>query len=185
MKIEKGRVVLLDYVVSTDEGVEVDSTVGQGPVEFLQGYRNIIPGLEKRLEGLEVGYKGRIEVPFDEAYGEFDPAGLVAVAKASFTDEVKLEPGEFVQTEGPNGFIQLQIVDVAGDEVILNANHPLAGVDLVFDIEVVNVREATKDELKHGYLHLGGHHLLSIASADYESEVIDEDEFEKRYPGSR
>lgn len=146
-KIEKDVVVGINYRLTLDDGTEVDSTAERGPMEYLHGYGNLIPGLEKALEGREVGSELAMTFPPDEGYGSHDPARIVEVTK----DQLGFEPevGTVVAARLPDGREQhLLIAEVEGDSVTLDGNHPLAGQNLHFEVEVASLREATSDELE-------------------------------------
>ena len=158
MKIEKDRVVQFHYAVSEQGDAPVESSEGREPLAILAGHGNIIPGLEKAMEGHEAGDKFSADVAAAEAYGEIQPNLTQRVPKKYFKD-VKLVPG--MQAVLPTNFgpravtvqkIGMSVVDV-------DRNHPMAGKDLSFEIEVVEVREASAEELEHGHVHgEGGHH---------------------------
>ena len=154
MKIEKDRVVLFHYSVAEQGKESIESSEGRGPLAILIGHGNIIPGLEKAMEGHEAGDKFSADV---EAYGEIQPNLTQRVPKKYFKD-VKLVPG--MQAVLPTNFgpravtvqkIGMSVVDV-------DLNHPMAGKDLSFEIEVVEVREASAEELEHGHVHGEGGH---------------------------
>ena len=158
MKIEKDRVVLFHYSVAEQGKESIESSEGRGPLAILIGHGNIIPGLEKAMEGHEAGDKFSADVVAAEAYGEIQPNLTQRVPKKYFKD-VKLVPG--MQAVLPTNFgpravtvqkIGMSVVDV-------DLNHPMAGKDLHFAIEIVDVREANAEELEHGHVHGdGGHH---------------------------
>ncbi len=160
MKAEKNKVVTFHYTLRDKETGEVlDSSQAYGqPLTVLFGAQNIIPGLEKRMEGMEPGEKKTIEVPAAEAYGEKDP-NLVQQAPREYFQGVELEKGLPLQAQTPEGqIINMVVVDFDDNTVTVDMNHPLAGKDLVFDVEVVDVRDATLEEIKHGHVHEEGEH---------------------------
>lgn len=147
--IGNGAVVGIDYRLTVADGTEVDSTVGRGPMEYLHGHRNIIPGLEQELEGHEVGDNVDVTVSPDQGYGEHDPERIVRVSQ----DQLGFEPevGAVVSAKLPDGREQhLLIAEIEGDTVTLDGNHPLAGQTLRFEVSVVSIRDATKEELANG-----------------------------------
>ena len=147
--IEDGAVVGIDYRLTVADGTEVDSTAGRGPMEYLHGHRNIIPGLEQELEGHEVGDNIDVTVSPDQGYGEHDPERIVHVNQ----DQLGFEPevGAVVSARLPDGREQhLLIAEIEGDTVTLDGNHPLAGQTLRFEVSVVSIRDATQEELVNG-----------------------------------
>jgi FKBP-type peptidyl-prolyl cis-trans isomerase SlyD len=158
MKIEKDRVVRFHYAVAEQGAVPVESSQGGEPLAILAGHGNIIPGLEKAMEGREAGEKFAVDVPAAEAYGEKREGLTQRVPKKHFGDQ-RLEPGMQVVLNTNFGPRAVTIEKVGMSVVDVDLNHPMAGKDLHFDIEVVDVREATAEELEHGHVHGdGGHH---------------------------
>jgi FKBP-type peptidyl-prolyl cis-trans isomerase SlyD len=158
MKITTGCVVSIHYTLTIDDGEVIDSSDGQEPLAYLHGYDQIIPGLERQLEGLEPGATVTLAVPSDEAYGAPDPSQRAEVPRKQFSPDVELTPGTQVIAEGDDHPSVVTILEVCDDLVVLDTNHPLAGKDLSFDVEVVGVRLATAEEIEHGHAHEGDHH---------------------------
>lgn len=160
MQIQKDTVVSIDYTLTDPQGQVLDSSEGREPLTYLQGFGNIIPGLERELEGKQSGDQIRVTVPAKDAYGERDDRLQQAVPREAFEGIDRIEPGMQFQAQGPGGQrAVVRVVKVADDHVVVDANHPLAGVDLTFDVTVRNVREATQEEKDHGHAHgPGGHH---------------------------
>jgi FKBP-type peptidyl-prolyl cis-trans isomerase SlyD len=158
--IADGHVVTIHYRLTLDDGSIADDSFGGDPLVYLQGAQNIVPGLEKQLAGKKIGETLEVTVPANEGYGEYDPAAEQTVPKTAFPPNVDLQVGMSFQTKGRNGQpIPVWIRSLKGDDVIVTANHPMAGQQLNFKIEVVDVRRATADEKKHGHVHgPGGHH---------------------------
>lgn len=157
MKIEKDRVVSFHYTVSEQGQEAIESSDGRDPLVILVGHGNIIPGLEKAMEGREAGEKFEVDVPAADAYGEKREGMIQRVPKKYFKD-TRLEPGmqAILQTNfGPRAVtiqkIGMSVVDV-------DLNHPMAGKDLHFAIEIVDVREAAAEEIEHGHVHGEGGH---------------------------
>jgi len=145
-RIEKDVVVGIDYRLTLDDGTVVDNTEERGPLEYLHGYGNLIPGLEKALEGLEIGADLSITFPPDEGYGKREVDKIVEVTKEQLGFEPEI--GTVVAARLPDGREQhLLIADVVGDKVTLDGNHPLAGQNLHFEVSVASMREATSEEL--------------------------------------
>lgn len=156
MQIAKNAVVAIDYTLTDGEGQVLDTSQGRGPLAYLHGAGNIIPGLEKALEGKAEGEKVNVSVPPEEGYGQRDESLIQAVPKKMFAETAEPEPGMQFQAQGPDGARVLTILKVEDDQVTVDANHPLAGQELNFDVAVVNVREASEEELEHGHVHEPG-----------------------------
>jgi FKBP-type peptidyl-prolyl cis-trans isomerase SlyD len=145
-RVEKNVVVGINYRLTLNDGTEVDSTADRGPLEYLHGHGNLIPGLEKALDGLELGSELEISFEPDEGYGVHEPDKIVEVTK----EQLGFEPevGTVVAAKLPDGREQhLLIAEVEGETVTLDGNHPLAGQTLNFEVSVASLREATSDEL--------------------------------------
>jgi len=149
----------MHYTLTDDSGEVLDSSSGRDPLAYLHGHSNIIPGLEKALEGKEAGYKSKVTVAPTEGYGEKNPEAVIEAPREHFPPDMTLAVGERVYADGPNGRISFTIVELTDAGAVLDANHPLAGKTLHFDVEIVEVRPATTEELEHGHVHgPGGHH---------------------------
>jgi len=150
MKIQKNAVVKMHYTVTTDQGDTIDSSVGAEPLAYIQGLGMLISGLEKQLEGKEIGFKDKLKVAAKEAYGERNDEAVYTVPKSGFKPEndEELVVGMEVQLESEQGPVLAFVSEIKEEDVMLDLNHPLAGYDLNFDIEVIEVREATEEELK-------------------------------------
>ena len=158
MKIEKDRVVRFHYAVAEQGAEPVESSQGGEPLAILAGHGNIIPGLEKAMDGHEAGDKFSVDVPAAEAYGEKREGLTQRVPKKHFGDQ-RLEPGMQVVLNTNFGPRAVTIQKVGMSVVDVDLNHPMAGKDLHFDIDIVDVREATPEELEHHHVHGdGGHH---------------------------
>jgi FKBP-type peptidyl-prolyl cis-trans isomerase SlyD len=158
MKIEKDRVVRFHYTVSEVGQEPLETSEGREPLAILVGHGNIIPGLEKAMEGREAGDKFEVDVTAAEAYGERRDGLTQRVPKKHFKG-ARLEPG--MQAVLPTNFgpRAVTIQKVGMSVVDVDLNHPMAGKDLHFAIEIVDVREASAEEIEHGHVHGdGGHH---------------------------
>jgi FKBP-type peptidyl-prolyl cis-trans isomerase SlyD len=154
MKIAPNQVVSIDYELKNDGGDVLDTSAGQEPLTYLHGTGGLIPGLEKALEGKTAEDELEVSIPPEEAYGEFNESLVQKVNKAAFEGVEKVEPGMQFQAQGNNGETQrIMVVEVAGDDVTIDANHPLAGQTLHFSVQVRDVREATDEEKEHGHAH--------------------------------
>lgn len=159
MQIANNKVVSIHYKLTNDEGSILDSSEGQEPLAYLHGLGNIIPGLENALTGRAVGDKFTVTIPPADGYGERDNEMVQSVPKSAFQGVDQIQPGMQFQAQSPEGMQLVTVIDVDGDEVILDGNHPMAGITLTFDVEVTEIRDATAEELDHGHVHgPGGHH---------------------------
>jgi len=164
--VENDVVVSMDYTLTVD-GEVVDSSEGSEPIDFLQGYQNIVPGLEKAVYGMKTGESKHVVVSAAEGYGEMDEDAFVEIPRKDFPEDIPLEIGLDLQVRNDDGTaMEATIADVTDDMVKLDFNHPLAGKELLFDIKIVGLRAATEEELEHGHVH---------------GEDYDEEEFEEEF----
>ncbi len=154
MNIEKDRVVSLTYTLTDTAGKVLDSSTETGPLSYLHGNGNIIPGLEKALEGKGEGAAFKVTVPAAEAYGERDEHLVVNVPRDRFQGVADIQAGMQFEAETAEGSRLVTVTKVSPDMVTVDANHALAGQDLNFDVEVVAIRAATAEELSHGHPHV-------------------------------
>lgn len=147
------RVVTFHYTLRDPAGKVIDTSAGGEPVTYLEGAGQIIDGLDTRLREAAAGAKTRVQVPAAQAYGARDPAQVQRVKRAALPVEGELKVGDTFQAGEDRYAPVVTVAAVEGDEVLLDANHPLAGVDLTFDVEIVAVREAGVEELRHGHAH--------------------------------
>jgi FKBP-type peptidyl-prolyl cis-trans isomerase SlyD len=155
MVIEKDRVVTIDYKLRDASGEVIDESEASDPLIYLHGNDNIIAGLEKHLLGKKAGDSIDCVIPAAEGYGERDDALIVKVSKSEFGEGASIEEGMQFQAQGEDGTQIVTVTGIEGDEVTIDANHPLAGEELHFAVKVVDVREATPEELQHGHVHGG------------------------------
>ncbi len=154
MQIEKHMVVSMHYSLSDGDGNLLDTSAGEGPLSFLCGADQIIPGLEKQLLGMHVGDKKKIVVPPAEAYGDYDEELLQKLDRKDLGDVGGLEVGETLEFENDEGHIvEGRVADINDIVVVIDFNHPLAGETLHFDIEITGIRPATAEEIAHGHVH--------------------------------
>jgi FKBP-type peptidyl-prolyl cis-trans isomerase SlyD len=159
-------VVSIEYSLTVD-GEIVDSSEENEPLEYLQGYQNIIPGLERELAGLKIGDTKNVNVKPKDGYGELDPDALIEISRSEFPQDFELKPGIDLQLQNQDGeLLNAVIVAVTGDQVKLDLNHPLAGKELFFKVKVVDLRDATAEELEHGHVH----------GEDFDEEDYDDDD---------
>lgn len=152
-------VVSMHYTLTDNDGNTLDTSSGKDPLVYLQGHQNIIPGLETQMEGKEVGAKFTATVDPANGYGELNPALVQDVPKTNFPDSEQIAPGMQFQTMTEQGPIVLTVKEVKEESVTVDGNHPLAGVTLNFEVEVMEVRNASEEEIAHGHVHgPGGHH---------------------------
>ncbi|WP_072670438.1 peptidylprolyl isomerase [Vibrio injensis] len=156
MKIEKNVVVSIAYQVKMEDGVVVDQSTVEAPLEYLHGHNNLITGLERELEGKVIGDKFSATIAPEDAYGEHSDALVQRVPADVFQGVDELEVGMRFLADTDQGPIPVEITEVDGDEVVVDGNHMLAGQTLTFDVEVIALREATAEELEHGHIHHAG-----------------------------
>ena len=152
MTITKNKIVSIDYTLrgADDEIIDIS---GSEPMMYLHGHENIIPGLEKAMEGKAAGDSFKVFVPTVEAYGIRDQNLVIAVPRSSFDGVEKLEEGMQFEAQFPNGSQIVTIIKVTENDVTVDGNHPLAGMDLNFDIAIKEIRDATEEEIAHGHPH--------------------------------
>ena len=159
MQIEKHRVVTLAYTLKDDNDRIIDQS-DDGSFCYLHGASNIIPGLENALSGMAAGDELSVSVPPEEGYGVHDAEKTQAVPREMFPAEEEIVAGMQFHAQGPDGHqLVVTVVKVEDDRITVDGNHPLAGVQLNFDVKVLEVREATGEEITHGHVHgPGAHH---------------------------
>jgi len=156
MTIENQKVVSIDYTLTNDAGDVIDKSE-QGQFSYLHGSGNIIPGLEAALNEKSIGHTINITIPAAEGYGVKDDSLIQAVTRDMFGEVENIEVGMQFHAEDPSGDnLVITVTEVDGDNVTIDGNHPLAGVNLTFDVSVVAIREASKEEIEHGHPHEEG-----------------------------
>lgn len=156
MKIEKDKVVKIHYVLTDNEGKQIDSSKETEPLMYVHGNGYLIKGLEAELEGKEAGAKFKTTIAAKDAYGEYDEKLLVEVPKTQFDSSVEIEVGMQFQADGPMGPTIVTVKKITDDKITVDANHELAGKDLTFDVEVVEVRDLTDQEKEQMTSGCGG-----------------------------
>ena len=151
-------VVKIDYTLTDPNGVVIDTSKGAEPLEYLHGAGGIIPGLESALEGKQLGDAIQVLVQPEQAYGPRNDELIQEVPRKRFPADAKVAPGMQFQAQTPEGPRIVTIVSADGETVKLDANHPLAGMPLNFDVKIEGIREATTEELSHGHVHGPGGH---------------------------
>lgn len=176
MLVAKNKVVSFYYTVKDDNGNILDRTEPNEPFSYLHGIGQIIPGLEKEMEGKDVNSKFFVHVDAKDAYGERDDSLILKIDRSYFGKQ-PLQKGLQLQLQSEDGYRIVTIMDFNEEEVTLDANHPLAGVNLNFDIEIKDVRDATEEELAHGHVHTGFEDEHDIDDEEYEIDIdLDESE---------
>jgi FKBP-type peptidyl-prolyl cis-trans isomerase SlyD len=151
-------VVTIDYSLTVD-GELLDSSDEEGALPYLHGHGNIVPGLENALTGMKTGDTKKVVVEAKDGYGEFEAEAVLMMEREDFPEDIPLKEGIELEMVNEDGEVVLAtIVDVAGETVRLDTNHPLAGKNLHFEVTVKEVRAATAEELSHGHVHEHGHH---------------------------
>ena len=152
------QVIGFHYELKDSQGNLIDSSAGSDPLLFLEGSGHIIPGLEKEILPLSVGEKKSVEVKAADAYGEIIPDLQITVKKTQFPEDKEVSVGDQFQVNNEENAPIFTIVGIEGEDVHIDGNHPLAGKDLFFQIEVTEKRSASEEELAHGHAHgVGGH----------------------------
>ncbi len=165
MKIEKNCVVSIEYELIEAGGSDIlDSNKGQAPLDFIIGKDHVIPGLERQLLNLEKGENADIKVDSADAYGEVNPDALDTLPREQFAD-IELDVGMQLYGQSENGeSVAVTVAEFDDTNVTIDYNHPLAGKDLMFSVSIIDVREATDDELISG--QIGGGHMSNGACND-------------------
>lgn len=154
MKIAENCVVSIHYTLTNDAGDVIDSTKGKEPLVYLHATGSLIPGLEDVLSGQEPGFSAKVSLEPADAYGEYSDDLIQSLPPEAFEGVERLEAGMQFQAETTEGHMQLiTIKEVKNSKVVVDANHPLAGEKLHFDVSVENVREASPEEIEHGHAH--------------------------------
>ncbi|MEH6586819.1 MAG: peptidylprolyl isomerase [Halioglobus sp.] len=147
-------VVTIHYTLTDNSGEVIDSSEGADPLAYLHGTGNLIPGLEQALVGKTAGASLQATISPEDGYGEIQPELIETVPKEAFEGVDSIEPGMAFEAQGSDGQARRIVVkDVSDDGIIIDGNHPLAGVELNFDVQVVDIREASEEEIAHGHVH--------------------------------
>ena len=157
MQIADNKVVHIHYTLTNVNGDLLDKSPEDEPLAYLHGAGNIITGLESALLGLTAGDEADVEVAPEHGYGERDESLLQDVPQGAFDGVETIEPGMRFQAESEQGMRVIEVVAVDGDVVTVDGNHPLAGETLSFKVQVVQVRDASAEELEHGHVHSHAH----------------------------
>ncbi|MBT8377952.1 MAG: peptidylprolyl isomerase [Ignavibacteria bacterium] len=160
MSVEMNKVIIFNYTLKDDTGTVLDSSENKEPLSFLSGSNTILPKLEKTLTGMIIGSKKNVKLSTEDAYGDYKEEAVQTVNKDQFPKEAQLTVGASYMANSPDGKqMPFVITEVKEQDITVDFNHPLAGKDLEFDVELIDVREATPEEMQHGHVHgPGGHH---------------------------
>jgi FKBP-type peptidyl-prolyl cis-trans isomerase SlyD len=154
MRVDKDRVVAIDYTIRDVDGSVVESTVGAKPFIYLHGYDQIVPGIETAVEGRNAGTSLEVALSPIEAYGERDPAAVLTLPRRAFAFGDPPEVGDLYRARRPDGRpVIFTVLDVTTEAVVIDANHPLAGKTLHVHVQILSVRAATSEERRHEHVH--------------------------------
>lgn len=154
MSIGQNKVVTMNYTLKDDTGNVIQSTEKKEPFRFMSGNKQILPKLEEEIDAMIIGSKKNVKIPAKEAYGEYTEQAIQQVKKSNFPQDVELKVGmEFISNTPEGQQIPFVVKEIKNEEVTVDFNHPLAGKDLEFDVELVDVRDATLEEVQHGHAH--------------------------------
>jgi len=159
--VSAGKIVNLIYSLKNADGRVLDRSDAENPFVYLHGAKQIVPGLEKALNGMRVGDKKKVVVPAAMGYGEKDPALRMVVERKQFPEGTQIKVGMQFEVPSDDGHDALGFLveSVHGDKIHIDGNHPLAGQTLYFEVEVIGIRDATEEEKSHGHAHgPDGHH---------------------------
>ena len=156
MQVADNMAVSIHYTLTNDEGEVIDSSEGNEPLVYLHGGGNIISGLEKALHGKAVGEKFNVRIDAEDAYGEFMDDRVQVISRDMFEGVDEIEVGMQFHADVSSGPGVITVVNIDGDDITIDGNHPLAGVPLTFAVEVIEIRPASREELAHGHIHGAG-----------------------------
>ena len=160
MPIEKNKVVTINYILKDEEGKVIDSTENNPPFSYLSGSNQILPKLEEKIEGMIIGSSKNVVLEPKDAYGEYQEDAVQKVSRNEFPKDADLQKGMSFLANTPDGKqMPFYIQEVSGNDITIDFNHPLAGKKLEFDVKLMDIRDATQEEITHGHAHAGdGHH---------------------------
>ena len=157
LMIGNNSVVSIHYTLKNEAGEVIDSSEGNQPLMYLHSSNNLIPGLENELQGKSSGASFSTVIPPQQAYGEVRADLVQVISKDLFQGVESVETGMTFLAQGDGGAEQqVRVTAVSGDEITVDANHPMAGITLHFEFDIVNVREETEQEIEHGHVHQHG-----------------------------
>mgnify|MGYP003384054355 CR=1 FL=1 len=173
MKVTKDKVVEIHYTLTLDDGQVGDSTEGEAPLPYLHGAGNIIPGLEAALDGRDTGEKFSVTLTPEQGYGLYDEALVEMLPLSELPEGAEVAEGDEIFSVDEEGVELAGIIErLEGDNMVVNYNHPLAGRTLTFNVEVVEIRDATPEELEHGHAH----DPYADEEGDWDDEEWDDDD---------
>ena len=159
MAWEPNKVVTINYTVKDNEGEVVDQTTKEQPFLFISGQNQILPTLEQKISEMLIGSQQKVVLPPDQAYGDFREDAVRIVKRSDFPEEMKIEEGQRLMADTGDGrHMPFIIKEIKEEDVTIDFNHPLAGKTLEFEVELLDIREATDEELTHGHAHGPGGH---------------------------
>jgi len=160
MSVGLNKVITYNYTLKDEEGIVLDSSANKEPLSFFSGTNHILPKLEEALNGMIIGSKKSVKIVAADAYGEYSEEAIQKVKKDQFPEEANIEVGMTYLANSPDGKqMPFLVSEINDQDIIIDFNHPLAGKNLEFDVELLDVREATSEEMQHGHVHgPGGHH---------------------------
>ncbi len=158
MQVADNMAVSIHYTLTNDDGEVLDSSIGDEALVYLHGVGNIIPGLEKALHGKVAGDKFNVRIAPEDAYGELMEDMIQVISRDMFEGIDNIEVGMQFNADVSSGSGVVTVVNIEDDDITIDGNHPLAGLALTFDVEVVDVRAATQEETAHGHIHGAGCH---------------------------
>ncbi len=158
MQIADNMAVSIHYTLTNDDGEVLDSSIGEEALVYLHGVGNIIPGLEKALHGKVAGDKFNVRIAPEDAYGELMENMIQVISRDMFEGIDNIEVGMQFNADVSSGSGVVTVVNIEDDDITIDGNHPLAGLALTFDVEVIDVRAATQEEVAHGHIHGAGCH---------------------------
>lgn len=153
MQIADGKVAFFHYTLTNDQGDVLDTSSGKDPLGYVHGTGTIIPGLEQAMTGKSTGDSFKVSIEPEDAYGQHNQALVQRAPRQAFPPDDTLEPGMQFQAQTEGGTQVVTILEVGEEEVVIDGNHPLAGMRLNFDVDIQEVRDATEEETSHGHAH--------------------------------
>jgi FKBP-type peptidyl-prolyl cis-trans isomerase SlyD len=160
MPLKENQVVSINFTLKDNDGNIIQATTKEEPFSFLSGNEQILPKLEENIGGMLIGSKKTVVLDPENAYGNFSESAVRTVNKSEFPEGTELKVGMGYYADTPDGKqLPFTIKNIEGENITLDFNHPLAGKTLTFEVELLNLRDATQEELSHGHVHgAGGHH---------------------------
>ena len=158
MQVADNMAVSIHYTLTNDDGEVLDSSIGDEALVYIHGGENIIPGLEKALQDKIAGDKFNVRIAPEDAYGELMEEMIQVISRDMFEGIDNIEVGMQFHADVSSGSGVVTVVNIEGDDITIDGNHPLAGISLTFNVEVIDVRVATEEEAAHGHIHGAGCH---------------------------